>query len=209
MTYDEPRLDDARSSRCSRSRPEGAMVMVHAENSDCMPGSPSELDRPGRTAPAFTRPRGRWRSSARPRTAPSPSSELVDVPILIVHVSGARGGGADPLGAGARPAHLRRDLPAVPRSDRGSPRHARLRGGEVRLQPAAARRGNQQRLWDGLADGRLPGLSSDHAPFRFDDPQGKKGGTEAPFPRFRTASRASRRACRCSSPRACAGPYRP
>ena len=48
---------------------------------------------------ASTRMPGRCWWNARPRTARSRCRELVDVPILIVHVSGARGRRADPLGA--------------------------------------------------------------------------------------------------------------
>ncbi|MEO6408717.1 MAG: amidohydrolase family protein, partial [Burkholderiaceae bacterium] len=41
---------------------------------------------------------------------------------------------------------------------------------------------NQQVIWDGLNDGLFTIFSSDHAPFRFDDPEGKKpGGQEVPF----------------------------
>jgi dihydropyrimidinase len=41
---------------------------------------------------------------------------------------------------------------------------------------------NQQVIWDGLVDGLFSVFSSDHAPFRYDDPQGKKlGGREVAF----------------------------
>jgi dihydropyrimidinase len=41
---------------------------------------------------------------------------------------------------------------------------------------------NQQRIWDGIVDGLFTVFSSDHAPFRYDDPHGKKlGGREVPF----------------------------
>ena len=68
-------------------------------------------------------------------------SELVDVPILIVHVSGREAVEQIRWARGARPARLRRDLPAVPVPHRRRPRTRRLRGRQVRLQPAAARPG--------------------------------------------------------------------
>ncbi len=42
---------------------------------------------------------------------------------------------------------------------------------------------NQQAVWDGLSSGVFQVFSSDHAPFRYDDPHGKRlGGKEPPFP---------------------------
>lgn len=42
---------------------------------------------------------------------------------------------------------------------------------------------NQQFVWDALAEGLFSVLSSDHAPFNYDDPSGKRlGGREPPFP---------------------------
>ena len=68
-------------------------------------------------------------------------AELVDAPILIVHVSTHRRHRRDPRGARARAEGLRRDLPAVPVPDREGPRPRRARRRDVLLQPAAARRG--------------------------------------------------------------------
>ena len=55
-------------------------------------------------------------------------------------------------------------------------------------------------IWHGLADGLFTVFSSDHAPFRYDAPEGKKPGGEevAVPPHPERHSRASRRACRCS-----------
>ena len=71
-----------------------------------------------------------------------------------------RGGrrGADPLGAGAGLADLRRDVPAVPRADGRSPRRAGVRGRQVRLQPAAARRGEPGGDLARAPERRLPRL---------------------------------------------------
>jgi len=42
--------------------------------------------------------------------------------------------------------------------------------------------GNQQVIWDALVDGLFTVFSSDHAPFNYDSPEGKKpGGEEVPF----------------------------
>jgi dihydropyrimidinase len=56
-------------------------------------------------------------------------------------------------------------------------------GAKCVCSPPPRDKANQQRIWDGLANGVFHVFSSDHAPFRYDDPQGKKpGGKEAAFP---------------------------
>ena len=64
------------------------MAMIHAENADCIEWLTKRLEAAGRTAPRF-------HAHARPMLVEREAthraialSELVDVPILIVHVSG-------------------------------------------------------------------------------------------------------------------------
>ena len=48
--------------------------------------------------------------------------------------------------------------------------------------PPPRDKANQEVIWDGLADGLFTVFSSDHAPFRYDAPEGKKpGGQEVAF----------------------------
>ena len=55
-------------------------------------------------------------------------------------------------------------------------------GAKCVCSPPPRDRANQRVVWNGLSDGLFTIVSSDHAPFRFDDPQGKKpGGKEVPF----------------------------
>ena len=70
------------------ARTHGAMAMVHAENADCIEWLTKRLEAAGHTAPRF-------HAHARPMLVEREAthraialSELVDVPILIVHVSG-------------------------------------------------------------------------------------------------------------------------
>jgi hypothetical protein len=89
MTYDELKLNDREIlDVLAVARVEGAMVMVHAENADCIEWLTRKLEAAGRTAP-------RYYAQARPMLVEREAtqraialSELVDVPILIVHVSG-------------------------------------------------------------------------------------------------------------------------
>ena len=89
MTYDDLKLDDAQIlDVLDVARNHGALAMVHAENADCIEWLTKRLEAAGRTAP-------RWHAHARPMLVEREAthraialSELVDVPILIVHVSG-------------------------------------------------------------------------------------------------------------------------
>ncbi len=89
MTYDDLRLSDREILEVmDLARREGAMVMVHAENSDAIGWLSDRLIAAGRTAPAYhaaSRPPAVEREATHRAIA---LSELIDVPILIVHVSG-------------------------------------------------------------------------------------------------------------------------
>jgi dihydropyrimidinase len=55
-------------------------------------------------------------------------------------------------------------------------------GARCICSPPPRDKANQEVIWDGLADGLFTVLSSDHAPFNYDAPEGKKpGGQEVPF----------------------------
>ncbi len=89
MTYEDLKLDDGQIlDVLSVAREHGAMAMVHAENADCIEWLTKKLEAAGRTAPRFhalSRPMLVEREATHRAIA---LSELVDVPILIVHVSG-------------------------------------------------------------------------------------------------------------------------
>jgi dihydropyrimidinase len=109
-------------------------------------------------------------------------AELVDVPILIVHVSGreaveqirwARAHGLR-IHAETCPQYLFLTAEALGADG--------FEGAKCVCSPPPRDKANQQVIWDALADGLFTVFSSDHAPFRFEDPQGKKlGGKEVPF----------------------------
>jgi dihydropyrimidinase len=55
-------------------------------------------------------------------------------------------------------------------------------GAKCVCSPPPRDKANQQVIWDALVDGLFTVFSSDHAPFKYDDAQGKKlGGKEVPF----------------------------
>ncbi len=184
LTYDDLKLNDGQMLQVLEvARAEQAMTMVHAENSDAIAYLTEKLLAAGQTAPRF---HGASRPGLVEREATHRAitlAELVDVPILIVHVSGAeaieqirwaRGKGLN-IQAETCPQYL--FLTADDLALEG------FRGAMCVCSPPPRDRANQQVVWDGLADGLFAIVSSDHAPFNYDDPNGKRlGGREPAFP---------------------------
>ena len=184
MTYDDLKLDDGQILDVLQvARERGAMAMVHAENADCIEWLTRRLEAAGRTAPRFhahSRPMLVEREATHRAIA---LSELVEVPILIVHVSGreaveqirwARGHGLKVF-AETCPQYL-----FLTAADLGV--DDSYHGARCVCSPPPRDKANQEVIWDGLADGLFTVFSSDHAPFRFDAPEGKKpGGEEVAF----------------------------
>jgi dihydropyrimidinase len=184
MTYDDLKLDDGQIlDVLDVARTHGALAMIHAENADCIEWLTKRLEAAGRTAP-------RWHAHARPMLVEREAthraialSELVDVPILIVHVSGreaieqirwARGHGLS-IFAETCPQYLFLTAEDLGIDDS-------YQGARCVCSPPPRDKANQQRIWEGLSDGLFTVFSSDHAPFRYEDPQGKKpGGEEVAF----------------------------
>jgi dihydropyrimidinase len=184
MTYDDLKLDDAQIlDVLDVARTHGALAMIHAENADCIEWLTKRLEAAGRTAP-------RWHAHARPMLVEREAthraialSELVDVPILIVHVSGreaieqirwARGHGLSVF-AETCPQYLFLTAEDLGIDDS-------YQGARCVCSPPPRDKANQEIIWDGLGDGLFTVFSSDHAPFRYEDAQGKKpGGEEVAF----------------------------
>jgi dihydropyrimidinase len=184
MTYDDLKLDDGQMlDVLDVARRHGAMAMIHAENADCIEWLTKRLEAAGRTAP-------RWHAHARPMLVEREAthraialSELVDVPILIVHVSGkeaieqirwARGHGLSVF-AETCPQYLFLTAEDLGIDDS-------YHGAKCICSPPPRDKANQEVIWNGLNDGLFTIFSSDHAPFSYDDPAGKKPhGKEAPF----------------------------
>ena len=184
MTYDDLKLDDGQIlDVLDVARSHGAMAMLHAENADCIEWLTKRLEAAGRTAPRFhahSRPMLVEREATHRAIA---LSQLVDVPILIVHVSGkeaieqirwARGHGLKVF-AETCPQYLFLTAEDLGIDDS-------YQGARCICSPPPRDKANQQVIWDALADGLFTVFSSDHAPFRYDAPEGKKpGGKEVPF----------------------------
>ena len=183
MTYDALKLDDREIlDVLALARREGALVMVHAENHDVISWLSERLLEHGMGAPKF---HAVAHASAAEREATQRAitlSEVVDVPILIVHVSGREA--IDEIRA-ARARGLRLYAETCPQylfltaDDLDKPG---FEGAKWMCSPPPRDAANQEYVWRGLQSRVFDVFSSDHAPYRFDDPQGKKmHGEEAPF----------------------------
>ena len=177
MTYDDLVLSDKQllevfdcARRCS------ALVMVHCEGYDAFCFMTQNLEDAGKRAPDHPR-RSPLKLGEREATYRAIShAQLTDVPLMIVHVSGSRVDGAGSLGAAERPQDLRRDLSAIYRPHRGRPQrpeHGRRRGARCSCSPPPRDVESQQAIWEGITAGVFQTFSSDHCPFRYDDPKGK------------------------------------
>jgi dihydropyrimidinase len=183
MTYDDLKLGDGQIlDVLDVARAHGAMAMIHAENSECIEWLTRRLESAGKTAPRFhaeSRPMLVEREATHRAMA---LAELVDVPILIVHVSGreaveqirwAHGHGLR-IYAETCPQYLFLTAEALGLEG--------FHGAKCVCSPPPRDKANQQVIWDALADGLFTVFSSDHAPFRYEDPHGKRlGGKEVAF----------------------------
>ncbi len=184
MTYEDLKLDDRQILELLEvAREHGAMVMIHAENTDAITYLTERLLAVGKSAPRY---HGLSRPSPVEREATHRAitlSELLDVPILLVHVSGAeaveqirwaRGKGLN-IYAETCPQYL-----FLTQEDLALPD---FHGAKCVCSPPPRDKANQQVIWDGLVDGLFTVLSSDHAPFNYEDDSGKRLGGKAPaFP---------------------------
>jgi len=183
MTYERLKIDDFQMLEVlALARREGALVMVHAENHDIIRWLGGKLLEAGHTAPKF-------HAIAHDRLAERDASqraitlaEIVGVPLLIVHVSGSEA--ADQIrwaqGQGLR-IYGETCTQYLVLSDDGLDKEE-WDGAMHVCTPPPRDKANQEAIWRGLATGVFQVVSSDHAPFRYDDPQGKLlNGKGAPF----------------------------
>ena len=183
MTYDDLKLNDRQIlDVLALSRRERALVMVHAENSDVIAWLTEQLEKAGKTAPRY---HGVSRPPAVEREATHRAislSEIVGVPILIVHVAGkdaveqiqwaqARG---LPIYAETCPQYL-----FLTADDLARPG---FEGAKCLCSPPPRDKASQEAIWMGLRSGLFDVFSSDHAPTRYQDPLGKMiHGKDAAF----------------------------
>jgi dihydropyrimidinase len=176
MTYDDLVLNDRQLLDVfDVARRERALVMVHCEGYDAIRFMTERLERAGRTAPYF---HGASRPSIVEREAAHRAishAELVDVPIVIVHVSGRE---AMEQIRWAQTRGLKVYAETCPQYITLTEEHMRglnldMSGAKYVCSPPPRDSSSHAAIWEGLTQGVFQTFSSDHCPFRYDDPQGK------------------------------------
>lgn len=170
MTYEAMKLSDRQildvlevNQQC------GALTMIHAENYECIAWLTERLEAAGKTAPQYhedSRPMAVEREATHRAIT---LSEVAAAQLLIVHVSGAE---AIEEIRRARARGIRIFAETCPqylflsKQDLAMPDFL---GAKCMCSPPPRDPANQASVWRGIEDGLFDILSSDHAPYRFDE----------------------------------------
>ena len=161
------------------ARARGALVCVHAETDALIGWTRDRLIARGLTAP-------RHHAPSRPRLAEIEAvericrfAEFLGQPVMLFHISTAEGVAAIraarargvPVWAETCPHYLFQTAEVLDRAD----------GAKWMCSPPQRRPADQAALWEGLADGTLALVSSDHAPYRMDATGKLSAGAGAGF----------------------------
>ena len=176
MTYDDLVLSDSELLQVfAAARRERALVMVHAEGYDAIKFMTARLEGEGKTAPyyhAASRPEIVEREATHRAIS---HAELVDVPIVIVHVSGSEA--LDQI-CWARHHGLKIFAETCPQyvaltADDLKGLNMDFEGAKYVCSPPPRDHASQQAIWQGITDGTFDLFSSDHCPFYFHDEAGR------------------------------------
>jgi dihydropyrimidinase len=176
MTYDDLVLNDRQLLEvfdCARGC--GALVMVHCEGYDAIKFMTQRLEAAGKTAPyyhAVSRPEVVEREATHRAIS---HGELLDTPIMIVHVSGreameqirwAQHRGLKVYGETCTQyvALTADDLKGLNMDESG---------GKYVCSPPPRDRASWDAIWEGVRTGVFQTFSSDHCPFLYDSAEGK------------------------------------
>ncbi len=169
MTYDLLQLDDGQMlDILAVARREGALVMVHAENYDMIKWLTLRLLERGLGAPRYHAVSHARLAEGEATNRAVTLSQLLDVPILIVHVSAAE---AIDVIRSAQTKGLRIYGETCPQylfltaDDIAKPG---LEGAKFCCSPPPRDHAAQEAVWTGLRNGTFQVFSSDHAPYRYD-----------------------------------------
>ena len=175
MTYDSLKLDDRQMLEVlATARREGAMVMIHAENHDVIAWLTERLLATGHTAPKYHAVAHAAPAEREATHRAVTLAEIVDVPVLIVHVSAraaidqireAQSRGLRVYGETC-PQYL-----FLTADDLDQPG---FEGAKYVCSPPPRDAANQEFVWNGITSGVLSVFSSDHAAYLYDSVDGKK-----------------------------------
>ena len=175
MTYDGHRLTDHQLlDTFTTMRAAGGVPLVHAENHDCIVWLTELLQKRGLNAPKYHATAHHSIGEREASQRAIALSELSDMPIMIVHVSTeqvveqlrwAQNRGIK-IYAETCPQYL--FLTAADLDKEGQ------EGAKCICSPPPREVKDQNEIWRAIKDGIFDVVSSDHAPFNFDGPDGKK-----------------------------------
>ncbi|MCA0922645.1 dihydropyrimidinase [Pseudooceanicola nanhaiensis] len=184
MTYEGMALTDMEMLKVMAvARDTGALVMVHAENYDMIRFMTEQLEAAGMTAP-------RHHATSRPIVVEREAThraislaELSDIPLMVVHVSN-REATEEIRRAQSRGLNIRGETcPQYLVLTEDDLDGLNMEGAKYVCSPPPRDLDSQKACWEGLQQGVFNVYSSDHSPFRYDDPAGKL------FPKGRTSFR--------------------
>ena len=182
MTYDRIRLDDEQMLDVMlAAREGGALVCVHAENHGMIAWMGKRLVERGYTAP-------KYHSIAHPRGSESEAfervirfSQLLDQPVMIFHVSTAEGAAVIRRARGDGIKIFAETCPQYLFLTRDDMDRPGIEGARWMCSPPTRDRADQEALWRALSLGDLQTVSSDHAPYSWDERGKLMAGPDATF----------------------------
>ncbi|MGI9287227.1 MAG: dihydropyrimidinase [Pseudomonadales bacterium] len=182
MTYEALRLNDYEMLNVfSLAREEGALTMIHAENHDIIRWLTERLVKNEATAPKFHAVSHARLAESEATTRAITLAEFIDTPCLIVHVSSEE---AMVAIEHAQDRGLKVFAETCPQylfltaDDLDKPG---MEGAKFCCSPPPRDAASQEAIWRGLSEGIFQVLSSDHAPFRYDETGKLMHGQNAPF----------------------------
>lgn len=182
MTYDRLKVDDEKLlDILAAAREAKALVCVHAENHGVIAWMVKRLIDKGYTAPKYHAVSHARVSEFEAFTRLIAFSELLDQPVMIFHVSTREGAAVirEARGRGVKifaetcPQYL--FLTAEDMDKPGA------EGAKWMCSPPARTTDDQEALWQALSLGDLQLISSDHAPYRYDETGKLRAGPNPTF----------------------------
>ena len=184
MTYDDLVLTDRELLEVfDVARAQRALVMVHCEGYDTIRFMTDRLERAGKTAPMYhaaSRPELVEREAAHRAIS---HAELIDVPIMIVHVSGREA--MEQVRWAQQRGHkvFAETCPQYITLTAADLEGLNMEGAKYVCSPPPRDAESQAAIWEGITQGVFSVFSSDHCPFRYEGSDGKQ------TPRARTSFR--------------------
>lgn len=176
MTYDDLVLNDRQLLEVfDVARREQALVMVHCEGYDSIKFLTERLEAEGKTAPYYhgaSRPQIVEREAAHRAIS---HAELLDVPLMIVHVSGREAmeqiRWAQQRGLRVYGETCTQYITLTEEDMKGL--NMDMSGAKYVCSPPPRDHASQAAIWEGLQQGVFQTFSSDHCPFRYEASDGK------------------------------------